>query len=115
MQITFVKVMVWEDDNDRGGTQPGPATTASTVLIYPVPFRPGQGDLHLEQLPADGSVDIYDLRGRRVWKGSASGQTALAWNGDNESATTVSSGRYFVVVRDGGGGVVEKRAILIVR
>jgi hypothetical protein len=31
------------------------------------------------------------------------------------NSVTVTSGRYFVVVRDGAGGVVEKRAILVVR
>jgi hypothetical protein len=76
---------------------------------------PGEGPLQFEELPAGGSVDIFDLRGRQVWKGETAGQTSLTWNGDNLNSATVNSGRYFVVVRDPNGGVVEKRAILIVR
>jgi hypothetical protein len=106
-------ISVAEIDNDEN--RPGAALASSGVLIYPMPFRPDQGSLAFEDLPVGGSVDIFDLRGRQVWSGNAPGQTQLTWSGNNLNSATVTSGRYFVVVRDSGGGVVEKRAILIVR
>lgn len=106
---------VVEIENDKATPAPGTTPSTSSVAIYPMPFRPGEGSLQFEELPAGGSVDIFDLRGRQVWKGDSAGQTSLTWNGDNLNSTTVMSGRYFVVVRNSRGDVVEKRAILVVR
>lgn len=104
-----------EDDNDPGGTDPPPIVQGVQISIFPVPFLPAEGNLQFQNLPADGNLCIYDLKGRRVWETAWAGQTNLEWNGTNTNSVEAAAGRYFIVIRDTGGNVVEKRVILAVR
>jgi hypothetical protein len=101
-----------EDDDDAGDYNT--AWTAEALRIYPMPYRPDRGELKLENLPPDGSLAIYDLTGRKVIDVSWSG-TDAAWNGFNAAGSSVASGRYYLTIKDASNGVVEKRAILVVR
>ena len=88
---------------------------ASVPRVFPVPFNPDEGQLHFANMPEAGTFTIYDLSGRRVYKRSWSGTTGLLWDGRNEWDTIVSSGRYYIVIKDADGEVIDKRAILVVR
>jgi hypothetical protein len=96
----------------EAGPQMAPAMP---VTVYPVPFRPGQSALTIDNGVAGGTLEIFDLRGRRVWNASFGGSTSVEWNGDNVDASTVASGRYFILVKDADNRVVEKKTILVVR
>jgi hypothetical protein len=105
-----------EDDDDPGGDDPGgDPLTAAAISVYPVPFRPDQTSLMMENLPSEGSVGIFDLKGRCVWDAVWSGATSMQWDGANKSGVMIAAGRYFVVIRDAAGQVVDRRALLAVR
>jgi len=108
------------DGNDDGGNtdeNPDDTDELSTAVarIFPVPFNPDEGQLHFANIPESGTVTIYDLRGRKVYRRSWSGTTSIVWDGKNEWNTIVSSGRYYIVIKRPDGEVIDKRAILIVR
>ncbi len=105
-------LVAWEDDDEQG--EFNTTWTAAALRIYPMPFRPDRGELTLENLPPDGSFAIYDLTGRKVRDVSWNGTDAV-WNGLNASGTSVASGRYYLLIKDAANGVVDKRAILVVR
>lgn len=113
--VPSITITAVEDDNDLGGEEPPPIITGAQIAIYPVPFVPSEGNLQFQNLPTDGNVSIYDLKGRRVWERTWAGQTSLEWNGTNINSVDAAAGRYFIVIRDPGGNVVEKRVILAVR
>lgn len=100
-------------DNDSPGS--GNIVQSSSVLIYPQPFNPAEGSLKLTNLPERGEIYIYNLTGNEVWNTSWSGNDYLEWDGLNSSSTVVTSGRYFLVVRDLENNQIEKKSILIVR
>jgi len=104
-----------EDDNDSDHGGHDDNSASSPVVSYPMPYRPDRGELNITNLPMEGSLDIYDLGGHRVWDASWSGRSELTWNGVNAQASVVASGRYFMVIRDGAGRAVDKQAILVVR
>ncbi|MBN1163412.1 MAG: T9SS type A sorting domain-containing protein [Candidatus Krumholzibacteriota bacterium] len=104
-----------EDDDDFGGDPHNGNLAAGPVAIYPVPFKPDIGVLTINNLPSSGSLGIYDLKGQIVWNRSWSGQTNLVWDGTNNNHSEISSGRYFVVIKDGSGAIVDKRVVLAVR
>jgi hypothetical protein len=103
-----------EEDDDPPVIEPGQSVSGS-IVAYPMPYRPDLGSLTVANVPLDGSLDIYDLAGRRIWSTSWNGQNEIAWSGVNGRSSTVASGRYFMVVKNGAGCVVGKRTILIVR
>ncbi len=108
-------VEVSEDDNDPGSNDPPAVVTTTRVHVYPIPFNPDEGSLKLDNLPDRGKLDIYDIRGCRVWGTSWSGTDSQEWSGENRQNTSISSGRYFVVVRNLANSRVDKKAILVVR
>ncbi|MDD4858233.1 MAG: T9SS type A sorting domain-containing protein, partial [Candidatus Krumholzibacteria bacterium] len=103
-----------ENDDDPPPIEPDQSLSGA-IVAYPMPYRPDLGSLTVAKVPMDGSLDIYDLAGRKIWSTSWSGQTEVAWSGVNAHSCTVASGRYFMVVKNGAGSVVGKRTILIVR
>ena len=103
-------------ENDQGtGGNPNGDLAAGHIAIYPIPFQPAAGLLNVANLPDAGILEIYDLAGRMVWDAAWSGNTFLEWDGRNNSAVDVASGRYFVLVKEDSGLVVDKRVILVVR
>ncbi|MFO7914176.1 MAG: T9SS type A sorting domain-containing protein [Candidatus Krumholzibacteriales bacterium] len=100
-------------DNDE--SQQHDVMQSPAVCLYPQPFNPDEGQLHLTNLPERGELHIYNLTGHRVWNTSWSGTSNTEWDGLNSSNTGVSSGRYFVVIRDLANNNIEKKAILVVR
>ena len=105
-----------EDDDDPGGDDPGGENLgAGSIVMFPQPFIPERGELTIQNLPSDGSVGIFDLKGRCVWETTWSGATSIQWNGSNSESVTISAGRYFVVIRNASGQVIDRQALLAVR
>ena|GEM_PF-2626155 len=97
------------------GEDPVAPTAPQELIIYPIPYNPNMDNLSMSGLPADGSVSIYNERGQEVWQrrvGSTS--TSLDWDGRNGQNSSVSSGVYYVVIKDSGGGVISKKPIMVV-
>ncbi len=113
--LSDAALVVRVDDDEPGDHETSTNTSiACAIKVYPMPYRPDQCDMSLAGLPEDGSIAIYDLAGRKIkdleWSG-----TEASWNGTNAAASGVASGRYFLLIKDAAGRVVEKRAILVVR
>lgn len=100
-------------DNDDSGNQN--IVKNFVALIYPQPFNPDEGSLKLTNLPERGEIYIYNLTGNKVWHTSWSGTNYQEWDGINESNTGVSSGRYFLVIKDLENNQINRKPLLIVR
>ncbi|MFA4948200.1 MAG: T9SS type A sorting domain-containing protein [Candidatus Krumholzibacteriia bacterium] len=110
--VSDAALIAREDDDEPGDR--GNLMVSASIRIYPMPYRPDRGVLKLISLPEDGSIAIYDLAGRKIQDITWSG-TETTWNGKNTAASDVASGRYFLLIRNAAGRVVEKQAILVVR
>jgi hypothetical protein len=95
------------------GENPTPLS-APALSIYPVPYHPNMGQMHLSNLPAGGSAVVVNGSGLEVWQAGVGDSTSLTWNGTNNQGQEVMSGVYYVLVRDSGGKIVERRPIMIV-
>jgi hypothetical protein len=95
------------------GENPTPLS-APSLSIFPVPYNPGAGGLSMMNLPVNGKVTIYDGNGLEVWRNDIGTQTAMNWNGENQTGSQVMSGVYYVITTDSGGQVFDKRPIMIV-
>ena len=88
--------------------------TAPELAIYPVPYHPGMGVLHLTNLPEGGSVTVYAASGNEVWHQEVGSDPLIDWDGSNQQGSKVMSGVYYVVTKDSTGTIVDKRPIMIV-
>ena len=88
--------------------------SASDAYAYPVPFAPngpnsgvGPGrsgsdsvGITFTNLPQQCSIEIFDVRGKKVWSGSANdGSGNLVWNVHNSSGEKVVTGVYLYVIK----------------
>ncbi|MCK4538382.1 MAG: T9SS type A sorting domain-containing protein [Candidatus Krumholzibacteria bacterium] len=111
-EVVSFDLVAGEADNDKGDDDNGNLASAP-VAIYPIPFQPASGNLTIGNLPENGRIGIYDLRGQKVYDDSWGATTTLVWNGENNSGVSVASGRYFVVITD-STGQSRKQVILVV-
>lgn len=79
--------------------RPAPAAPAAgaRVLAHPNPSR---GPVWFA-LPAPGVVSVFDLKGRRIWRGA--GRSVLEWSGGDPEGRPVAPGVYLLRY-DGPGG-----------
>lgn len=67
--------------------------------------------------PAQVTVAVHDLRGRRIWchgpVARPAGPVAVAWPGTDDAGSPVASGAYLVRVSDGRGNVAAGRVVLL--
>ncbi|MCH8806380.1 MAG: T9SS type A sorting domain-containing protein [Planctomycetes bacterium] len=93
------------------------STTSLDVAWYPNPFRERATVSFELDAPAQVSVTLYDLLGRRVatlMNGpAATGPHQVAWEGKNLHGTALSSGLYFWKVT--AGSKTETGAVMLVR
>jgi hypothetical protein len=84
--------------------QSDPATSLSSVVVYPNPYRAARGDIGVTfiNLPAEASVGIYTLRGEEVKALTANDSGEAFWDVTNRSGAPVASGVYFALLRGGG-------------
>jgi hypothetical protein len=98
------------------GTKSIPSAEPHELRISPNPFNAGVSISYRVQTAGRLTVDVVDLRGRRVCRlmdGDAEpGVVDLHWAGVDDSRRGVSSGTYFLRISDGGRHVVEKLSLV---
>jgi hypothetical protein len=91
---------------------PAPAVSGPALKAWPSPFNPRLSIELTVAVAGDVTVEIFDLRGRRVavpFHGKAGiGPLAVTWEGRAGSGTAAPSGTYFVRARDGAGLTTRK-------
>jgi hypothetical protein len=79
---------------------PLPVSAASPLHVFPNPFNPRTKISYYVDTRGRVSVDVFDIRGRRVKRIASrvesSGAHSLVWQGDDQNAKRVASGVYFV-------------------
>ncbi len=100
------------------GTEPVPFVPTVLALSnpYPSPSR-GRVSLVLDlPAPANVSLDVYDLRGRRVWSGPSgmreAGRWTLDWPGRTEAGARMAPGVYLALVTADGRAMSRRIVVL---
>ena len=96
---------------------------SKTVLHpnYPNPFRPGKDRTTTIQYDLSEDVnsieiEIYSLAGElvREWSGNTRrGRHRILWDANNQGGKRISSGMYFVVIKENGKVMDRKRIVVI--
>jgi len=73
-----------------------PAVSPDEVIVFPNPFR---DVLNIHCSAPDASVEILDLKGRRVKMLHRNPADALSWDGKNEEGAEQPAGVYFCIVK----------------
>lgn len=80
----------------------GAASDLSEVIAYPIPFNPRRGVMTFDNLTDDATIKIFTIAGQLIrTAGPSSANGRIAWDGTNDSGSTVASGIYIVLVKDG--------------
>lgn len=105
-------------------------TSVQNVVVFPNPYVPYDGNLangeagsafaegiYIGNVPAGSSVEIFDVRGRKVTEMTPAEVAAntnglVRWNARNRDNQEVASGVYLVVVKGPGGTAVRKAAVV---
>ena len=92
--------------------QLAPAADLAGVKAYPMPFRPADGPLTIDNLTAEANIKIFTIAGeliRNVGYVSANGKAT--WDGKNDGGSTVASGVYIMFVKSDNGTKKLKIAV----
>ena len=85
---------------------------SNRIYIYPNPFNPSTTIIFEIDKPGYIDVNIYNIKGQQIRQllnsNVQKGLHNVIWNGKNESGTTVSSGQYFVNLKQNGNSVTTK-------
>lgn len=86
-------------------------SSLSQIRVYPNPWKAaskGRFDaagVTFDNLPADGSIQLFNLSGEKVnelvFSGAAAGRAV--WNGKNSAGSAVASGVYFAYIKSSAG------------
>ncbi len=105
-------------------------TSVQNITVFPNPYVPHDGNLangeagqgfaegiYIGNIPAGSSVEIFDIRGRRVTEMTPAEVAAntnglVRWNARNKDNQEVASGVYLIVVKGPGGTAVRKAAVV---
>ncbi|MCB4791546.1 MAG: IPT/TIG domain-containing protein [Elusimicrobia bacterium] len=88
------------------------AADVEGIKVYPNPFNPNTQNLTVDKLPLQADIKIYSILGeliRSLSYTSANGQAA--WDGKNDSNSTVASGVYIMLVDSPQGKKKVKIAV----
>lgn len=101
-----------------GDDVPGPLPDRTALHSpYPNPFNPRATVSFSLSQPGRTSIDIYDVRGRRVKtlidQDMAAGSHEVVWSGRDQQGRGVASGVYLVLFRS--GGVQEVRRVTLIK
>lgn len=105
------------------------AADLGTLRVYPVPWRPNNGDpddgklwsagdptsgIIFDNLPPDAQLAVYTIAGSLVWEAPGPAQGGLRrWDARTGDGNDVASGIYFLVVTGQDGATrVEKLAVI---
>lgn len=105
------------------------AANLDTVAVYPVPFRPNDGDtdtgvtygsgnpnsgILFENLPAAATIKIYTVTGQLVADFSSSATSGkMQWDVKNKSGKDVATGAYLAVISSPGVKSVVKKVVIL--
>ena len=79
---------------------------------YPNPAKLSEGPVRFDGLAAGMTVEVYTVTGELIKKHAATGPGVWAWNGQNDSGTTIAGGVYLYLIRD--ANKVTKRGKLVI-
>lgn len=107
------------------------AADLSNILVYPVPWVPGDSDPNngkpynpsdptsgvvFDNLTDNVRIQVYSASGGLVWEtSSAASGGRLQWDGRGSSGRDAASGGYIAVITDRGSGAKVVRKIAIIR
>jgi FlgD Ig-like domain len=124
-ELQATRLAGWWDELDVGsGSEDALAAADETpivsadqpLVIMPNPFNPRTTIAFFVETPGRVTIDVYDLRGRRVrslQQGNVSaGAHEVVWTGVDERGASVASGVYFLRLST-PDGVHMKRAALV--
>lgn len=101
--------------------------SVSEAYGFPVPFRPHgpsagsgagrtgteAGGITFVNLPSEGTIEVYDVRGRLAWRGEEKdGDGKFVWDVRNLAGESVASGVYLYIVRSAREHKVGKLAVI---
>jgi hypothetical protein len=103
-----------------------PALDVDQIIAYPVPWRPhgpnaglGAGQtgtdengIRFTDIPQEGKITIYDLKGARVRELPLDGNFFVQWDGLNESGTAAQSGTYLWLAESSGHKKTGKLVVI---
>lgn len=110
----FGKVRPGPPDN------PGP-TVARDFTVHPNPFNPVTTIKYSLDVPANVTIEIYDVAGRCVKTlkndRQPAGEYTVSWGGKDNLGNAVTSGVYFakLAIGDPGNRAVETRKLILLR
>ena len=93
-------------------------TDVSNAYAYPVPFRPGRGDVGItfSLLPSAGTIRIYDAAGELVrnisFADSFRNDGKVVWDGTNQDGQPVGSDVYLYIVQSGDNKKTGKLVVI---
>jgi hypothetical protein len=93
------------------------APDLSSVRVYPNPVRTNMGDLAVtfDQVTANVRVDIYNVRGLKVWSREFTSLPSLCqWDLTNDVGEPVSGGVYLYILSN-EAGQRHKGKVLVIR
>ena len=104
------------------------AAALDSARVDPVPYVPGDGaadnskpfdagdptsGILFGSLTAGARVEVFDVAGRLVWRGTASAGGALRWDARNLDGDDAASGLYFAAIEDDSGGRAVKTLAIV--
>jgi hypothetical protein len=119
-QVYLYQVSMVEQDGNtllfESGTVKLPEAKASLAQNYPNPFNPSTIISYYLPIPANVTLDIYDVAGRHIHRivdeTQSAGPYQAAWNGTSSNGISVSSGVYFYSLRVGKETLRKKMVLL---
>ena len=90
------------------------STSVESFLIRPnlwEPYKDPQPVI-LDNLPDPAEISIYSVTGQKVRALNGAGQSAIEWNGTNDSGEALASGVYVVMLKGSSGTKIKKVTIV---
>jgi hypothetical protein len=85
----------------------------STARAFPVPWRPGAGDITFTDVGQSGTIEIFTPDGAPVKSLPIGTSGQEPWDGRNDAGRPVATGVYFY--RVSGGGVQQRGKLVVIR
>jgi endonuclease I len=81
---------------------------------FPNPFNPSTTIYFSSEQNEQVQIEIYNAKGQRVKQLSdIRNQTSVVWNGDDEKGNAVSSGIYYIVLKDAETILTTKKCLIV--
>ncbi len=111
----FLNATMWLLAGGTTDVGPTPALTPMGLKVWPNPFNPRTSVKLTLTAPGAVTVDVLDLRGRRVrslFAGAREpGEHVLVWDGRDDAGRALSGGVYLVRARGSGAQAIVKSVL----